>query len=123
MRDYGYLIPANAKRGQLIFNFFRPIDLLVFGIGATISIIWLIFVNMGGTFIVLLACVPLLISTLLVVPIPNYHNTLVALQSIIKYYKGNNKLAIEYVNKALEMNPDDERLKKNKQIFESNIRK
>lgn len=91
MRDYGYLIPANAKRGQLIFNFFRPIDLLVFGIGATISIIWLIFVNMGGTFIVLLACVPLLISTLLVVPIPNYHNTLVALQSIIKYYKGNNK--------------------------------
>lgn len=91
MRDYGYLIPANSKRGQLIFNFFRPIDLLVFGIGATISIIWLIFVNTGGTFIVLLACVPLLISTLLVVPIPNYHNTLVALQSIIKYYKENNK--------------------------------
>ena len=53
----------------------------------------------------------------------SFDYTVYDLLALSYYYKGNNKLAIEYVNKALEMNPDDERLKKNKQIFESNIRK
>ena len=40
----GYLIPANANRGKLIFGFFRPVDLIVFGIGvATTFILILIF--------------------------------------------------------------------------------
>ena len=34
-----YLIPANSKKGQLIFNMFRPIDLIIFSIGACITLI------------------------------------------------------------------------------------
>ena len=53
----------------------------------------------------------------------SFDHTVYDLLSLAYYYKGNNTLAIEYVNKALEMNPDDERIKKNKQIFETNLGK
>ena len=44
-----YLIPANSKKGQLIFNIFRPIDLGVLLVGATLTL---------GFMFVLPACVP-----------------------------------------------------------------
>ena len=34
----GYLVPSNAKRGTLIFNIFRPFDLILFSVGVVISI-------------------------------------------------------------------------------------
>ncbi len=53
----------------------------------------------------------------------SWNHTIYDLLSLVYYFKGNNKLALEYVNKALEISPNDERMKKNKQIFEDNIDK
>ena len=38
----GYLIPANSNRGKLIFGFFRPVDLIVFGTGIFATFILLL---------------------------------------------------------------------------------
>ena len=38
----GYLVPANAKRGTLIFNIFRPVDLIMFSVGAGLSLLLLL---------------------------------------------------------------------------------
>ena len=37
--DGNYLIPANTKRGQLIFGLFRELDLIIFGVGVTLSFV------------------------------------------------------------------------------------
>ena len=37
--------------------------------------------------VVILSCLPVGITGLLVVPIPNYHNVLCAIQSILRFYK------------------------------------
>jgi hypothetical protein len=36
-----YLVPANSKKSTLIFSLFRPIDLLIFGIGTVITFVLL----------------------------------------------------------------------------------
>ena len=82
----GYLVPANAKRGTLIFNIFRPFDLILFGTGVVISLLALAIVRSNNTLAILLACMPAGITGLLGVPIPNYHNVLCAMQSIIKFF-------------------------------------
>ena len=82
----GYLVPANAKRGTLIFNIFRPIDLIMFGVGAGLSLLLLMIVDSSNTILILLSCLPVGITGLLVVPIPNYHNVLCAIQSVLRFY-------------------------------------
>lgn len=52
----------------------------------------------------------------------SWDHTVYDLLSLSYYFRGNNKLALENVNKALEISPNDERLKKNKEIFEENIK-
>ncbi len=52
----------------------------------------------------------------------SWDHTIYDLLSLSYYFMGNNKLALENVNKALEISPNDERLKKNKKIFEENIK-
>ena len=83
----GYLVPANAKRGTLIFNIFRPIDLIMFGVGAGLSLLLLMIVDSSNTILILLSCLPVGITGLLVVPIPNYHNVLCAIQSVLRFYR------------------------------------
>ena len=87
MNNNGYLIPANAKKGSLIFSIFRPMDLIILVIGLVITIIWLIAIDTTDILQVVIACLPLAITVLLVIPIPNHHNVLVAIISIIEYYK------------------------------------
>ena len=82
----GYLVPANAKRGTLIFNIFRPIDLILFGSGTVISLLMLAIVHSSDTLMILISLLPVAITGLLVVPIPNYHNVLCAIQSVIRFY-------------------------------------
>ena len=72
----GYLVPANAKRGTLIFNIFRPVDLIMFSVGAGLSLLLLMITQSSSTLVVILSCLPVGITGLLVVPIPNYHNVL-----------------------------------------------
>lgn len=81
-----YLIPANTKKSQLIFNMFRPIDLGILCIGAITTLI-LMFIFEGdsvGELIFKLA--PIMITGLLVMPIAFYHNGLVFLQEVYLYF-------------------------------------
>lgn len=47
----------------------------------------------------------------------SYDETIYDLLSLCYYYKGNNELALFYINKALLINPTNERLKENKSFF------
>lgn len=82
----GYLIPANSKRGTLIFNIFRPIDLIIFGVGIVVSLIALAVVPSTNIVAVTIALLPVCICGLLVIPMPNYHNVLCAITSIYRFY-------------------------------------
>ena len=82
----GYLIPANSKRGTLIFNIFRPFDLILFSVGVVVTLLMLAVVPSTNLVAVTIALLPGCICGLLVLPIPNYHNVLCALISIYKFY-------------------------------------
>lgn len=83
------LVPANAKKSILLFGFLRPMpDALVLGVGVLITIILLAFFSDVETWMMMLFCIPMLISVLLVMPIPNYHNTLCVIQSVLNFYNG-----------------------------------
>ena len=73
-----YLIPANTKKGTLIFGLFRPIDLGIFGTGVGVTLIAiLIFQNQLTSTAITVACLaPALICTILIAPVPYYHNVL-----------------------------------------------
>lgn len=81
-----YLIPANSKKGQLIFNVFRPEDLIIFSTGIGITLILLMAVrglSTGGTIALL---IPALVGAFLVAPIPNYHNVRILIVTVFKFY-------------------------------------
>lgn len=81
-----YLIPANTKKSQLILGFFTFPDLIVFGIGCSITLI-LLFVFQSMNFqTALLVLLPAIISGFLVVPVPHYHNVMQLLTNIIIYF-------------------------------------
>ena len=86
MYEDSYLVPANAKKGMLWFNFLRPIDAIIFGIGVAITILLLVILKTSSLLMLILAIMPAAISALLVLPIPYYHNALCAIQSIISFY-------------------------------------
>ena len=92
MNNNQFLIPANTKRGQLILSLFRPIDLFgVFLPGVIISFALLLILSslhITGWWNIL-AIVPGLIATVLVIPIPNYHNVMVCIGEIISFYSNN----------------------------------
>lgn len=82
----GYLVPANTKKSLLIFGILRTIDAIILGVGVAITIFLLLLVDSANTLTLIIVCIPMLIALGLVLPIPNYHNTLVAIQSILRYY-------------------------------------
>lgn len=81
-----FLIPANSKRGQLIFNIFRPVDLIIACTGAFVSIILLVIFQPQSLLPAVLLLSPFLICAFLVVPVPNYHNILCVLQNVYVFY-------------------------------------
>lgn len=82
----GFLVPANAKKGLLYFNMFRTFDLILFGTGLGISLLLLLLFQGTDVWIMILFMLPGLITGFLVIPIPNYHNVLCAIQSMIRFY-------------------------------------
>ncbi len=83
-----YLIPANANRGRLILGYFRPVDLVIFLVGLSISLILLLIFQdyMDNTFIAICLLLPVLIALFLVLPIPYQHNVLVLIGAIYNFY-------------------------------------
>ncbi len=82
----GFLIPANAKRGTLIFNIFRPVDLIIFGVGIAISLVLLLVLQTSNIIMAIIAILPVCITGLLVFPIPNYQNVMCVLINIYNFY-------------------------------------
>lgn len=83
-----YLIPANAKKGTLIFGMFTKFDLVLFGIGILVSVLLLISISPETLKAAILCLLPLFISAFLVVPIPNYHNVLTLIKEMIDFFYG-----------------------------------
>ncbi len=84
MRDY--LIPANTKKGQLILSIFRPFDLILFGSGIFVTMIFIIIFQMSSLGMTIVALLPALITGFLVVPIPYYHNMLNVIAELIEFF-------------------------------------
>lgn len=83
-----FLVPANTKRGTLIFGMLRPVpDAIILGIGTAITVITLLVI--GGntkTWAMIVALIPMGISVFLVIPLPYYHNVLCFFQSVLNYF-------------------------------------
>lgn len=83
-----YLVPANTKKSVLIFGFMKGIDACIAAGGLLASVIGLVAIgDRNSTLLTIIVCLPGVIAGLLILPIPNYHNTRVALLSIIRYYR------------------------------------
>ena len=86
------LVPANTKRSTLILGMFRPVpDLVILVSGTIITVLMLAILSNQGMAMLILSVMPMLLSVLLVLPIPQYHNTLCAIQSILHFYNGRKK--------------------------------
>lgn len=83
MREY--LIPANTKKGELIFGLFRPFDLILLGSGVGISLLLLMLIQLANTISVVLVLTPALICGFLVLPVPNYHNMLIVITEAFEF--------------------------------------
>lgn len=81
-----YLIPANTKKGQLILGMFRPIDLIIFGVGVSITMIFMAFLPMSSTFVTVVIMLPAAITGVLIVPVSYYHNTLNVIAELIEFF-------------------------------------
>lgn len=82
MNNNMYLIPANSKKGQLIFNMFRSIDLVVFLTGVGVSIIFFLAIGSSSIIATTIKLLPIGIGTFLVVPVPNYHNVMLFIREV-----------------------------------------
>lgn|SRR5574344_546469 len=90
MINDGYLIPANTKKGQLIFGYFTPRDLIIFGTGLGVSLILLLTSDLTVTLNAIAALLPVTICGFLVLPIPNYQNVITFFESMIGFYSSQN---------------------------------
>lgn len=86
MNNGQYLIAANSKRAQLIFNIFRKIDLIIALTGTSITLIMLVIIQPSKLISALITLVPMLVCAFLVIPIPNYQNILCVLQNIYRFF-------------------------------------
>lgn len=91
MINNGYLIPANAKKSMLIFGLFTSMDLIIFGSGVGLTIIFLFVLPIEQLVVTIIALSPALITGFLVFPIPNYHNSLRFFISLFTYLNSRQK--------------------------------
>ncbi len=86
-----YLIPANTKKGQLILGVFRPFDLILFGTGIFLTLLFLLIVPLESTLVTVLVLTPALLTGFLVLPIPNYHNMLTIIVETWEFFTNRQK--------------------------------
>ena len=86
MINQTFLVPANSKRSALIFGFFKPIDLIIFGVGTGLSLILLMIFPVTELWAVIVTLIPIVTAGFLVFPIPNYHNVRTIIKEVYNYY-------------------------------------
>ena len=83
--------PKNFKKGRLIANRYRPIDLVIAGIAIAMTLtsemIYLLLLN--GKHIAILAalCIPALIGVCLLIPFEIYHNPIEMIKLYMVYQR------------------------------------
>lgn len=87
----GYLIPANSKKALLIFGLFSIFDLILFSIGLGITVLLLFAIDPSSLLSAIIDLAPALTCAFLVMPIPNYHNTLTLIKSVNEFYMSRQK--------------------------------
>ncbi len=80
-----YLIPANTKSGRLILGIFKPFDLILFGTGIIITVLFMATMPLESTLVTVVIMLPALITGFLVIPIPYYHNMLSVILELIEF--------------------------------------
>ncbi len=86
-----FLIPANSKKSMLIFGAFTTFDLILFASGLGVSIIMLLIIAPNSFATAVIDLLPGLICGFLVLPIPNYHNCMVILVEMYKFFTSRQK--------------------------------
>ena len=81
-----YLIPANSKKSMLILGFFNPTDLIIFLTGVIITFILLMSIKTNSLKEAAFIITPALISSFLVIPIPNHHNIRTFIYNVYNYF-------------------------------------
>lgn len=81
-----FLIPANSKKSMLIFGVFNVTDLIIFGSGCLLTFIFLMILNNNTLKHAIIILLPALITGMLVVPIPFYHNIRTLIGNIYSFY-------------------------------------
>lgn len=81
-----YLIPANSKKSLLIFGLFQQIDLIIFAVGVSLTIILALIFDVSSIVNAIVALIPAGIASLLVMPVPNYHNVRVIIGEVWNFY-------------------------------------
>ncbi len=86
-----FLIPANTKQSSLYFGMFNKLDLIVIVTCVSITLPILYLVNLDGILTAVLALSPVIITALLVMPLPNYHNMLTIMINAYKFITNRQK--------------------------------
>ena len=86
-----YLIPAGSKKQLLIFGMFKPYEFVIFGVGVSVSILLMFIFSPTSFVMAMIDLAPGVISGFLVLPIPNYHNTLTVLKEMYIFYTSRQK--------------------------------
>lgn len=81
-----YLIPANSKKSLKIFGLFYPIDLIIFGTGVFLTLIFMVTFPLANLTFAITAILPATITGLLVFPVPYYHNVLTVIGSTWQFF-------------------------------------
>lgn len=89
MDNNSFLIPANSKKSLLIFGTFRQIDLILFAIGSSLTMLMVLIFPLNNIVLTIIALAPGLVSGFLVMPIPNYHNVLNVITIAYKFLTTN----------------------------------
>lgn len=84
--NYNYLVPANSKRQGLILGLFNPFDMIILGVGITISFMLFLLWPPSGLLFGILDILPGLLAAFLVFPLPNYHNVRTFLRELYNFY-------------------------------------
>ncbi len=72
---------------MLIFGLFAPIDLIIFSVGAGLTVILMLSFQASTINDVFMVLTPLLISTALVLPVPNHRNVDTCIKCILFFIK------------------------------------
>ncbi len=81
-----YLIPANSKKSLLILGLFNWFDLILFVSGVGVTLLLLTIISPSSFWGAIIDVTPGLICGFLVLPIPNYHNTLTVILDAWEFY-------------------------------------